>query len=360
MISPKESNKNKSRLQEIFEEALNNALSAAEKNSSSEDIPEEEAEQLIADIVSDCAGPIADDIIAVLKENAKETLRLQRDDELGFVRRNNDRWKDGFDALEVLLSVCKEMASELNVAHAYDESVEPDAQYDVAIRLHARACHIASEVLWLMKGGFADGAQARWRALHEVVVTALFLLKHDNELSIRYLEHEGVARYRGINQFNEYASRISAEPFSDDVVSDCASEFTHLLEKYGKGFGGRNGWVGDVLKNPKPSFFSLEKEVELDHMRPYYNWASQNVHANIHGLKDQLGLVEAKEEILMVGPSNSGMTNPADLTSLSLAVITTRILEMFPSVDSLVNQHVVSKLYQEVAPIFMKIDSKRS
>ena len=41
---------------------------------------------------------------------------------------------------------------------------------EVQTRLHARACQIAREVLTLLYAGFAEGAMARWRALHELAV----------------------------------------------------------------------------------------------------------------------------------------------------------------------------------------------
>lgn len=50
--------------------------------------------------------------------------------------------------------------------------------FDLVVRHHARACHIANEILCLLKNGFADAAQARWRALHEVAATAMFIAKH--------------------------------------------------------------------------------------------------------------------------------------------------------------------------------------
>jgi hypothetical protein len=110
------------------------------------------------------------------------------------------------------------------------------------------------------------------------------------------------------------------------------------------------------LNNKRPNFSNLEKAVMLDHLRPYYKWASQNIHANVHGIKNKLGLVEAMEEILLVGPSNSGMTEPADLTALSLMQISVGLLEVYPDIDSIVVQHIIEKLSKDVGALFLEAE----
>jgi hypothetical protein len=53
-------------------------------------------------------------------------------------------------------------------------------------RLHARACQVAAEILALMQHGFADGAMARWRTLHEIAVIATFLRDRGEVMAERY------------------------------------------------------------------------------------------------------------------------------------------------------------------------------
>ncbi|GAB2895374.1 DUF5677 domain-containing protein [Microbulbifer echini] len=338
-------------LQSIFEKILDEALKDAKK-----DLSEEELESSVSNVICETIPKIADDIVASLKENAQETLKLNREDADGFVDRNIERWKNGFDAIEVLISVCLEAGSEFNSTNRELAVQEQNVQFDLVVRLHARACHISSEILWLLKGGFADAAQARWRALHEVVVTALFLLDHGNELSIRYYEHEVVESYKAMVQYNKYEPRLNVERFSEGELSECKIARDEAINKYGNEFKESYGWAAEALNNKKPNFSNLEEAVKLDHLRPYYKWASQNIHANVHGIKNKLGLVEAKEEMLLAGPSNSGMTDPADLTALSLTQISVGLLEIYPNIDSLVMQHVIRKLSQDVGTLFWEAE----
>jgi hypothetical protein len=58
------------------------------------------------------------------------------------------------------------------------------------VRLHSRACLVASEVRALLASGHPFGAQARWRTLHELGVVAFILRMSDKEVAERYLLHE--------------------------------------------------------------------------------------------------------------------------------------------------------------------------
>lgn len=340
-------------LQTIFEEILGNALKEAKK-----DLSDDELEQSVSDVICETIPKISEDIIDSLKKTSQELLKLNRADADGFVNRNIERWRKGFDATEVLITVCIEAGSEFNNTNRKLAVEEQNVKFDVVVRLHARACHISSEILWLLKGGFADAAQARWRALHEVVVTALFLLDHDSDLSIRYLDHEVIESYKGMVQYNKYEPRLNVERYSDEEVAECKLAYDEAIDKYGKQFKEAYGWAADTLNNPRPNFFNLEEVVELDHLRPYYKWASQNIHASVHGIKNKLGLVESKEDILLAGPSNSGMTDPADLTSLSLTQISIGMLEIYPNIDSLIMQHIIEKLSKDVGALFWEVESE--
>ena len=339
-------------LQNIFEKVLNDALEETKKELSAEEI-----EGSISDIIKHTIPDIAKSIITSLKEQSIKKIELDRSDMAGFVDRNIKKWKNGFDSLEMFIAVCLEAGSEFNNLNRPQAVDDQNVIFDVVVRLHARACHISSEILWLLKGGFPDAAQARWRALHEVVVTALILLDHDNDLAVRYVEHEVVECYKGMLQYNKYEPRLNVEKFSEEEIAECKQAYDEALEKYGKQYKGGYGWASEALNNPRPNFFNLEEAVGLDHLRPYYKWASQNIHANVHGIKNQLGLVEEKEDILLAGQSNSGMTDPAQLTSLSLMQISVGMLEMYPNIDSLVIQYIIEELSNEVGELFWEVGS---
>ncbi|MBL4659709.1 MAG: hypothetical protein JKY19_05085 [Alcanivoracaceae bacterium] len=225
---------------------------------------------------------------------------------------------------------------------------------------HARACSIAYEILWLLKGGFADGAQARWRALHEVSIITQFICEHDSGLAIRYLDHEAIKNYKAMNQYNEYVSRLNVSPIEESECEMIRNDMQMAIEKYGKEFKGAYGWASEALNKSNPNFFDIEKATNLDHMRPYYKWASHNVHANSKGLFNKLGMVEAKEDGMLAGASNSGLSDPADQTALTMSQITTKLLLHDPNVDEVIMIKIIEKLCSEVGPTFLDVENSSS
>lgn len=84
------------------------------------------------------------------------------------------------------------------------------------------------------KLGFADAAHARWRALHEVNVTARFIAKYGQECAERFYFHDIVDSYNGMRELNKYAIRFQVIEFSQEEINECKSEYDSLIEKYGK------------------------------------------------------------------------------------------------------------------------------
>ena len=144
------------------------------------------------------------------------------------------------------------------------------------VRHHARSCQIAQEILCLLKSGYADGAHARWRALHEVNATSMFIAKHGKECAERYYFHNIVDSYISMGEHKKYEDRLQEKAASDDDIAACKIRYDTLLKKYGNKFSDQYGWAAHVFPNHKRiGFGAIEKDVGLDHMRPYYRWASK-------------------------------------------------------------------------------------
>ncbi|WP_430300258.1 hypothetical protein, partial [Pseudomonas aeruginosa] len=85
-----------------------------------------------------------------------------------------------------------------------------------------------------------------------------------------------------------------------------------------------------------------------------YKWASQNIHATAKTLTCSLGMVEAKEEGLLAGPSNSGLTDPAHSMAISLVQLTTVLLSVDPNLDDLVSMNMIKTLIDEIGDAFLR------
>lgn len=340
-------------LQKVFDEAVQQLASAV---SSEEDL--EKLVDAIPEKLTEMLSQLPDQVLASIKITAEQGLEERRMNHAEFVARNVARWKEGFDALELLLEIATEAGDSFSTRHRPDAAQRGDLTFDVVVRLHAKGCLISKEILALLKNGFADGAHARWRALHEISVTAMFLAKHGEAATQSYVDFEFVEAYRGASQHNRYASRINSPAFTVVEMANIKEQFDLMVEKHGDEFGKPYGWARKFIPKGNPTFFALEEEVGLDHWRPYYRWASQNIHANVKSIQSSLGLSEAKESMLQVGPSNSGMADPACSTAISLTGLTCAMLCLSANVDDLVSLKMLLALSDEVGETFIRCDGK--
>jgi hypothetical protein len=131
-----------------------------------------------------------------------------------YVQMIAEYWGEAFDLYEVLWRVAHEAGEEFGRTHASDAADEGDLVFYVLVRLHARACRVAGEVLTLLRAGYGQGAHARWRAMHESVVVAEFIRRHGQATAERYLEHEAVESWRALHEAQEHASALDMDDFS--------------------------------------------------------------------------------------------------------------------------------------------------
>ena len=79
--------------------------------------------------------------------------------------------------------------------------------------------------------------------------------------------------------------------WSPDEVAEVKSAFDAVILKYEKPFGEQYGWAAKTLGCKSPKFSQIEEASKIDHLRPYYKLASQNVHANPKAAYYRLGLI---------------------------------------------------------------------
>lgn len=292
-----------------------------------------------------------------------ETLYKRRDSMLAdrrwrhrqFVRRNEARWRQGFDFLEMHIEIAMELGEEFNADHRPEAAAESDYVFEVLTRIHARACLVAREIVTLLRNGFADGAHARWRTLHELAVTAKFISKHGQKAAYRYLSYEHVEKYKRALNYQEHCAALEREPLTADEINDLKLGYESVCEQFGKDeFTAPYGWAAEFLTTRYPKFPDLEKDSELDYLNPYYKMANSWVHATPRGLSFQLSLSEAKQPVLLTGPSNGGLVDPAQCTAASLLQVTRALLSHKPTLDAVVTIEILQAVARQVGDAFVQ------
>lgn len=282
------------------------------------------------------------DLARMLKEDLdkKNDSRVAEDSEYyeGFRDRLYNTWKSPIDRLEIMIVSSRELGSEFN--DWIRNSSALNSKTDVQTRLHARSLYLASQIVYLIRGGFADGALACWRSLHEICVILKFISSEDEESATRFLAHEAFGKKRMTEAYRTHSEYLNFEPISEADYKEIVNLFEKAEAKYGKDFVSKEyGWVKPRNGENLTNFRDLEKYVELDYLRPFYKFASDGTHAGVSSLGYKLGLSLTNEDILLSGPSNEGMTDPLQLCALSLCICNSSISDGY--IDS--DWHIFSK-----------------
>lgn len=308
-------------------------------------------------IIDKASEGFSDTIFVALKKNWRGERRAQRRDMDSFRKRLHERWGKGIEGLRMLVTIAREFGDGIKKDCAADERSHPLA-FDVLRRLHARACQVADEVICLMESGFADGAMARWRTMHEIAAVGYLIGQHGDPLAERYIAHQAVESRSAALQYQTYQKRLGQEPMTDAELRNIESAYQAALQKYGKAFGQQFGWAaGYVGKMQRPTIADIQKAANIDHFSPYYKMASHNVHANPKGVFFKLGLV-GESEVLLTGPSNAGLTDPGHAAALSLMQISSALMNQSPIADNMVAVKIMQRLADEIGQALLAAHKK--
>ncbi|MCX6032067.1 MAG: DUF5677 domain-containing protein, partial [Chloroflexi bacterium] len=287
-----------------------------------------------------------------LKRDAPVMLAEHRIEREGFEARLLQKWGAALDLLEMLQVIALEGGDEFNHEFRPKAAAENNVVFEALTRLHARACQVASEVLTLLRSGFADGAHARWRTLHEIAVVASFIQQMGNDVAERYLLHNHIESYKAAQQYQNYFVRLGQDSIPEEELADLSSIYQQLVSRFGPAYRNSYGWAAAALGKDDPNFSDIERVASLDHLRPYYRLASHNVHANPKGMFFRLGLSPESTNLLLAGPSDAGLADPGHGTAISLSQVTTTLLTMEANIDRLVMCEVMMKLVDEISDAF--------
>jgi len=321
-------------------------------------LTDEEIEELEVEISDFTENKLPEIVRSLAKETAKqigETLRkdwpnqkLHNDETVsGFRDRLENDWGIAFDILRMMLTVSRELGPEFSDWARSQEARNTPARNEALIKLHARGCQVADEVICLMENGFADGAFARWRTLHEISVVASLITESDEDLAIRYFEHEGIEAKRAMDHFKIHYEALGYEKPSDAEVTAIDDAYEELLDRYGHRFGAEFGWAAPHLGKKRVRFIDLEEAVGQIAKRSYYKFASHNVHASSKGIEYRLGLLN-QGQVLLAGRSNIGFFEPANSTAQSLCQLNGTIFRDRWELDTLISLHILLDYWSEV------------
>ena len=277
-----------------------------------------------------------------------------------FLKRNMKRWKKPFQLLDALILICKDSGSSIN--QSFRNSNDTDILLDILLRLHADSCLKASEIAFLMKGGYANGAYSQWRSLYETYITALFIEKHGKECAQRFADHSIVDYFNLMKRCITHKDKINQTPPSEDEYNQCEKTYKAILAKYEKDFEKPYGWAKKFIE-VRPTFTAIEAGIDQSHLRFYYSKVSTATHCSYYGLINKLGLSETTQDVLLVGPSNSDMLEAGNAVSLTLTQITCILLKYSalkenPNTEKILLMDMLNTIQNQITEKFMEVHHK--
>lgn len=163
----------------------------------------------------------------------------------------------------------------------------------VLCMLHSNATTILYEIRTLLSEGLWSGGAGRWRALHELTVTAKLIAEQGADLAERYLNHSHVVQTERLARYWEAHHRGPVPPDElarrKRVAESLVRRFT-LPNEDGRTFKDTYGWAAPLMpigksgKLTRPTFDKLEKLAGLEDLRLLVNGAHGLVHADSGGV----------------------------------------------------------------------------
>lgn len=259
-------------------------------------------------------------------------------------------WGDALDKLDMLMATADSVGGQSIAVALASRSKKRIAITAALDRLHVRGIQVATEVLTLLREGFADAAFSRWRTLHEISVVAMVLGDHGDELAIRYLDHDVVEAQRAAEAFQRCHPKEAAKRKNVAELRQTKAEYDAVVAHYGQAFKSPYGWAAKHLGKEKPTFQHLEEAADQAQMRLQYKVASYGVHAGTRGLTSSVA------DVFGEGPpgaaSIGGLHEAGIETAYSLVRLTGPLLGPNWSVDKLAGLKALIKLRDAAAKAF--------
>lgn len=248
----------------------------------------------------------ADNIIAEIGTKLIDEVKLRRSHRDSFHEDVLKIWADPLNSLTALVWSCHEVV-DYQIRRRRRRRRNVKKNFAVS-QVQSRAIQVAQEVVLLLDHGFADGAYARWRTLHELAVILRLLSMHGDELAERYIDYCAVEQLKILDSHNLLAGKFGTRKVPKKIYQEAKARRDAALLKHGAEFGKSNAWAAKAINAKKADIKLLEEAAGLDYVRPTYTSASSMVHGNSHGWAFKVGLPsEFAEQTLLLGPSIYGL-----------------------------------------------------
>jgi hypothetical protein len=182
---------------------------------------------IIEKLIPEIASETAETVLETLRQNFRAHQKYYRKQLSTFNKNVEKTWGKAIGLLEMLYHLAVEAGDTFNQRFRSTMVKDNNFVFDVLTKLHARSCQITAEIMLLLSNGFADGAHARWRTLHEIAVSTYFIAKHGNDLAERYLCHAAVESYKASLKYQEYCDALGYLKLTPEEMAEIKDKYQY-------------------------------------------------------------------------------------------------------------------------------------
>jgi hypothetical protein len=230
----------------------------------------------IEEVIPKVLDEISEVISNSISEDATEHVRYMREVQSSRAETIENVWGEAIEQLDIMRGMVLEWNNIAMNLH-YGPYKEPNTAFALC-KLVERGYELVGEIVTLIRAGYADGALARWRSLHEVCVIAMFLAKRSDNCAHMYMSHHLVDELRLLDTDNSFGVILANGVDRGLYVRDLKRRVEAMARKVGEDFLKDYGWASIELGVKKVTFRDLENYVGLDVLRRGYRQANGAVH----------------------------------------------------------------------------------
>jgi hypothetical protein len=189
---------------------------------------------------------------------------------------------------------------------------KPNWKIEVQMRLYMMYFKTLREAIFLLCGGFSDGALSRVRRMYEMGVYIEIINKNNDKLAERFWRHCNVQRFDMSKKLNDRQKTLK--------IRDKINRFHYENE-----FIKENGWANILFRNKEKIYFSdLLGLTDYKEHEGTYKYACNFVHFNmLSSLQSlDLGTNNRGKSIWNTSPSIEGIATVIDIIKLYIGLVT--------------------------------------
>lgn len=230
-----------------------------------------------------------------------------------------------------------------------DSSKESPREFAVA-RVHAGGLLLASEILELLRNGFAPGAEALSRSLHEAAVIARVLESRSWRLSRRFLDQDWVERAKAAEDGRMLGPPSSLRGAGREALKELQRRRDDAIQEHGRELLSTTGYGWAAPAGPKkkpPTFKQLESMASMKRRRKSYASANDVVHMKpivSRALRHPL-----ESEVQFIGPREDGVYDVGISSANYLTDLHVSLLNAAPGIAPLHERYVLAGLAHRLA-----------